>query len=153
MKTTETPKDLTVVCFRLDKQRFGIPISHVKEIVIPPRLTPIFQTPPLIAGVVNLRGSVIMVLDLKKQMGYSPEYDEEAKRIVIVDIDGRFAGFLVNGIDSVIKVEAEKIESLEDCGLDKLVQYCSGIVQFETHSMALITIQAVLDLPEVKQFG
>src|ERR1035438_7087645 len=89
-------KDLQVVAFRLGRETFGLPISVVREIVPVPQVTAVPNAPDYIEGVINLRGRIMPVMDLRKRFRAEAPKSEKRNRIVVVELEGRFIGLIVS---------------------------------------------------------
>jgi purine-binding chemotaxis protein CheW len=111
------PDDLTsdddeqVVVFRLDKEEFGVPIDSVQEIVrVPEELTHVPKAPPFVEGVINLRGSVLPVIDLRRRLGMPTVERSDRQRVMVFLIAGMRTGFIVDSVAEVLKIHKSAIE-------------------------------------------
>jgi len=111
------PDDMTddddeqVVVFRLDKEEFGVPIDSVQEIVrVPEELTHIPKAPPFVEGVINLRGSVLPVIDLRRRLGMPTVERSDRQRVMVFLIAGMRTGFIVDSVAEVLKIHKTSIE-------------------------------------------
>ena len=103
--------DEQVVVFRLGQEEFGVPIDSVQEIVrVPEALTHVPKAPAAVEGVINLRGSVLPVVDLRRRLGLSTVARNEGQRIVVFLIRGVRTGFIVDAVAEVLKVPRNMIE-------------------------------------------
>lgn len=103
--------DEQMVVFRLDKEEFGVPIESVQEIVrVPSELTHVPKTPSFIEGVINLRGSVLPVIDQRRRLGLPTLERSEQQRIMVFLFDGVRTGFIVDSVAEVLKVPKSAIE-------------------------------------------
>ena len=105
-----TPASLKLVCFVLHDQEYGAPIAAVKETLALRPITRVFLTPPWLAGIVNLRGDVVAVIDLAQLLGMAPTVTGDTSRIVVVRAGGRRAGILVDALAELRVVPADKLE-------------------------------------------
>jgi purine-binding chemotaxis protein CheW len=106
-----TGDDEQVVVFRLGAEEFGVPIDSVQEIVrIPDTLTHVPKAPASVEGVINLRGSVLPVVDLRRRLGLPTIARNEGQRIVVFLIRGVRTGFIVDAVAEVLKVPRSAIE-------------------------------------------
>ncbi|HIJ94376.1 MAG TPA: chemotaxis protein CheW [Desulfuromonadales bacterium] len=104
--------DEQVVVFRLDKEEFGVPIASVQEIVrVPDELIHVPKAPPFVEGVINLRGSVLPVIDLRLRLGLSRVERSDRQRIMVFLIAGVRTGFIVDQVSEVFKIPQAAIES------------------------------------------
>lgn len=114
-ETAEREDDLDddeqVVVFRLDKEEFGVPINSVQEIVrVPEELIHVPKAPSFVEGVINLRGSVLPVIDLRLRLGMVNVERSDAQRIMVFLISNVRTGFIVDSVAEVLKISRDAIE-------------------------------------------
>jgi purine-binding chemotaxis protein CheW len=103
--------DEQVVVFRLDKEEFGVPIDSVQEIVrVPEELTHVPRAPSCVEGVINLRGAVLPVIDLRRRLGLPTVERSDRQRVMVFLIDGMRTGFIVDSVAEVLKIHKTEIE-------------------------------------------
>lgn len=103
--------DEQVVVFRLDKEEFGVPIDSVQEIVrVPEELTHVPKAPAFVEGVINLRGSVLPVIDLRRRLGMPAVERSDRQRVMVFLIAGMRTGFIVDLVAEVLKIHKSAIE-------------------------------------------
>lgn len=106
-----TDEDLQVVVFRLAGEEYGVPIMSVQEIVrVPETLTRVPRTPVYAEGVINLRGTVLPVIDQRSRMGLSRCDRNDRQRIMVYHIGQRRTGFIVDSVAEVLRIAASAIE-------------------------------------------
>jgi purine-binding chemotaxis protein CheW len=104
-----------LVVFRLGKEEFGVPIESVQEIVrLPDEMTKVPQAAAAVEGVINLRGAVLPVIDLRRRLGLAPVERSDRQRIVVLLIDNVRTGFIVDSVAEVLKVPRSAIEPAPD---------------------------------------
>ena len=104
--------DEQVVVFRLGKEEFGVPIDSVQEIVrVPEQLTHVPKAPPSVEGVINLRGAVLPVIDLRRRLGMAAVARSDRQRIMVFLIEGARTGFIVDSVAEVLKIHKSAIEA------------------------------------------
>jgi purine-binding chemotaxis protein CheW len=104
--------DEQVVIFRLDKEEFGAPIASVQEIVrVPENLIRVPQAPSFVEGVINLRGMVLPVIDLRRRLGLNQVERSDRQRIMVFLISGVRTGFIVDQVAEVLRIPKSAIES------------------------------------------
>src|ERR1700737_3177222 len=103
-------KDLQVVGFRIGNETYGVRISAVREIVRVPEITAVPSAPDIIEGVINLRGKIIPVMDLRKRFGQVHTVADKKNRILVVEIDNKLIGLIVNAASEVLKIPPADIE-------------------------------------------
>jgi purine-binding chemotaxis protein CheW len=103
--------DEQVVVFRLGKEEFGVPIDSVQEIVrVPEELTHVPKAPPFVEGVINLRGAVLPVIDLRRRLGLPAIEHTDRQRVMVFLINGLRTGFIVDSVAEVLRIHKSAIE-------------------------------------------
>jgi purine-binding chemotaxis protein CheW len=102
--------EIQVVTFRLGKEEFGIGIEEVQEINRLNKITSVPQTQSFIEGVMNLRGNVIPVIELKKRFGMPLKEYDESTRVIIITIMGKLTGLIVDSVSEVLRLSKDTIE-------------------------------------------
>ena len=100
---------MQVITFEIEEEVYGVDIVTIDEIIPAVKITPVPQAPDFIEGVINLRGAIIPVIDLKKQFGHKREYYTTTNRIIIVNLERRAVGFVVDNISDVKVLEEDEI--------------------------------------------
>ena len=109
---TTSDDDEQVVVFRLGKEEFGVPIDSVQEIVrVPDELTHVPKAPLFVEGVINLRGAVLPVIDLRRRLGMSAIERSDGQRVMVFLISGMRTGFIVDSVAEVLKIHKSAIEA------------------------------------------
>ena len=98
------------LCFRIDTESYGIEIRHVIEIVEVQRISEVPDLPPYVKGVINLRGKVIPVVDLRLRFGMSERVYDDRTCIVVSEIEGVTLGFLVDTVEEVLEIPESQVE-------------------------------------------
>jgi len=103
--------DEQMVVFRLGNEEFGIPIDSVQEIVrVPEQLTHVPRSPPFVDGVINLRGAVLPVIDLRLRLGLPTAERSDRQRVMVFLVNGMRTGFIVDSVTEVLKIHKSSIE-------------------------------------------
>jgi purine-binding chemotaxis protein CheW len=104
--------DEQLVIFRLDREEYGVSIDSVQEIVrVPDKLTHVPKAPVFVEGVINLRGSVLPVIDLRRRLGLASVARSDAQRIMVFLIKGSRTGFIVDSVAEVLKIHKSAVEA------------------------------------------
>ncbi len=137
-----------LVTYRLGSEEFASAITEVKEIIRVPEIVSIPRAPEFVEGVINLRGTIVPVLDLRRRLGMSREERGEHARIVVVELEGLLTGLIVDGVREVLKVPRESIEPPPDilAGVD--TRFLRGIAKVNGGGRLVI----LLDLGKVLSF-
>lgn len=133
-----------LVCFRLGKETFGVDIFAVREIVRHQEITTVPGAPDFVLGVVNLRGRVISVVDLGRQLGLAPSQITTSSRILVIELDGVRVGFLVDAATSVIKVPPEAVDPPPEIIGDVKADYLEGVAKLDGRLAILVNLRKVL---------
>jgi purine-binding chemotaxis protein CheW len=132
--------------FFLDREEYGVEVKLVQEIRRIAEITPVPRAPEFIRGVINLRGRIIPVVDLKKKLDLGEVRDEKAARIVVVKIQDRLIGMLVDGASQVLKVPVSSVEPAPDEVVEKGGDYIRGVAKLEKRLIILVDLLRVLQL-------
>jgi purine-binding chemotaxis protein CheW len=144
-------KNIQVVGFRIGAETFGVPISIVREIVRVPAITAVPNAPDYIEGVINLRGKIISVVDLRKRFGEKNIQPTKKDRIVVVELNERSVGLLVNSASEVLKIPPSEIEAPHDLFQDGEVDYVTGVAKLKGRLVILLDLNKVIRRSELRR--
>lgn len=144
----DTPRPYLV--FGLHGSRYAVEASAVREIVRLPELTPIGETPDYVAGVVNLRGKIVPVLDLNRRFGYPPQRYRLEDSVVVLESDEGLSGLIVNQVYAVRELSEADVEAVPALGpqAEPGARFLAGITRSEEQVVMLLDRASVLLLPE-----
>ncbi len=144
---------MQLVGFTIGKELFGVNILMVQEIIRAAPITAVPNSPDFVEGVINLRGNIIPVIELRKRLGFTtPEVGMEDSWILILDIEGRITGFIVDSVTEVLKIEESTIEPPPDivvAGLES--QYIRGVCEIDDRLLILLDFTRILLVEEIKK--
>jgi len=143
-------KDIQVVGFRIGSETFGLPIAIVREIVRVPEITAVPNAPDYIEGVINLRGKIISVVDLRKRFGEKNIQSHKKNRIVVVELGERSVGLLVNSASEVLRIPPSEIEAPNDLFQDGEVDYVTGVAKLKGRLVILLDLNKVIRRSELR---
>jgi purine-binding chemotaxis protein CheW len=152
----EASKDSTenrFLQFSLGKENYAIPLLGVREVVGVPETTPIPYTPPYFVGMMNLRGQVISVIDLRKKMNITPKANNPESAVVIVDLNPVYLGLLVDSVNRVVALEGEQLQPAPDMEGGKRLDYMTGVFRMDEQLTAVIDVRKLLNLEDLKSIG
>jgi purine-binding chemotaxis protein CheW len=141
---TVTRDDLQYVSFMLSGEEYGVPILKVQEIIRFTKLTRVPHTSEFIEGVLNLRGRVIPVVDLRKRFGLESGEPDRNTRIVVVEVDGRIVGMIVDAVREVIQVGENEKEPAPPLGAKVKTEFIEGMGKVGERLMILLDIDKIL---------
>jgi purine-binding chemotaxis protein CheW len=145
-------KDLQVVGFRIGNETFGVRIGSVREIVRVPEITAVPSAPETVEGVINLRGKIIPVMDLRKRFGQSEIHPDKKNRILVVELDNKLVGLIVNAASEVLKIAPSEIEAPGNLFAEGESGYVTGVGKLKGRLIILLDIAKLLHRPEFKRF-
>ncbi len=150
---SDKEKVMQLVGFNIGKEFFGVNILSVQEIIRTTPITPIPDSPDFIEGIINLRGNIIPVIDLRKRLNLVTDgFDENNLWIVILNIDNRVTGFIVDHVTQVLKINVDIIKPAPDivvAGLQS--QYISGVCKIDNSLLVLLDFNQILRIDEIKK--
>jgi purine-binding chemotaxis protein CheW len=135
---------LQVVSFRLGVEEYAVEITKVKEIILVEGITKVPQMPAYIEGVINLRGTVIPVLDLRKRFDIGSTQITEHTRIVVTRLEGRIIGMIVDSVSRVMKIPRADIQPPPETIACVAGEYLVGVAKLEDRMQLLLDIDKVL---------
>jgi purine-binding chemotaxis protein CheW len=144
-------KDLQVVGFRVGNETYGVRIAAVREIVRVPEITSVPNAPEIIEGVINLRGKIIPVMDLRKRFGLSEIVTDKKNRILVVDLENKLLGLIVNSASEVLKISPSDIEAPGTVFAEGESGYVTGVGKLKGRLIILLDINKLLHRPEFKR--
>ena len=145
-------KELQVVGFRIGEETFGVRIGSVREIVRVPEITSVPNAQDTIEGVINLRGKIIPVIDLRKRFGQADIQPDKKNRILVVELENKLVGLIVNSASEVLKIPPSEIESPGSVFADGESSYVTGVGKLKGRLIILLDIAKLLHRPEFKKF-
>ena len=146
-------KDSKYLTFSLDAEEYGIGILKIKEIIGMMTVTKVPQTPEFVKGVINLRGKVIPVIDLRQRFDLAQTGYTLRTCIVVVEIAGQTGtfsiGLVVDSVSEVLNIKAEDIDPPPSFGARVNTDYILGMAKMNGNVKILLDIERVLSLSEM----
>lgn len=142
---------LQLVTFHVGDEEFGVDILRVREINRLMEITRVPHAPDFVEGVINLRGQVIPVVDLRKRFGLPAVARDKHARIVVVELTDKVMGFLVDSVSEVLRVPRNILEPAPSIagGIDS--RYIQGVVKLEDRLMILLDLHRLLNRGETQE--
>lgn len=137
-----------LVVFELGGEAYGIDIGRVQEIIRMAPITRVPRAPEFVEGVINLRGKVIPVMDLRRRFGLPHEDRAKASRIVVVDVAERTVGMVVDSVSEVLRVAATQVEPPSPAVTTVEAAYLRGIAKLEERLIILLSLDEILTWEE-----
>lgn len=146
---------LQLVSFMVGTEEFAIPILAVQEINRMMQITRVPQSPEFIEGVINLRGKIIPVMDMRKRFGMTVTEDNSDMRIIVVETGGaggRVIGFTVDRVNEVLRIGTEIVEPAPTMvcgGID--TEYVEGVGKLDDRLLILLNLERLFSSQEIKE--
>jgi purine-binding chemotaxis protein CheW len=142
---------LHIVGFQVGRETYGVPITSLHEIVRVPEITAVPDAPDYMEGVINLRGKIVSVIDLRKRFGETKRELNRRNRILVVEHSGRLCGLIVDSASEVLKIPAAEIEpspsTLQDGGLNCV----TGLGKYKGRLIVLLDMAKLLESGAVRK--
>lgn len=146
--------ELQLVGFRIGKEMFGVPIELVHEIVRVPEVTSVPDALEYVEGVINLRGKIISVVDLRKRFGEADIHTDRKNRILVANVEGTMVGLIVDAASEVLKLPNTEIEAPPSNVFDDAeVNYVTGVGKLNGRLIILLDLKRILDKGELRRLG
>jgi purine-binding chemotaxis protein CheW len=130
-----------IVVFALGEERYGLEISAVYEIIRHQPITAVPQAPPSVEGVINLRGRIIPIVNLRFRFGLPDAHVSNSSRIVVCDANSRRVGLIVDGVSEVLMIPAEAIEQTPDVAVGSNTEYVRGVAKLDDQMIILLDLE------------
>ncbi len=146
-------KGIQLVVFRIGKEFFGVGIDAIREIVRIPEITEVPDAPGFLEGMINLRGKIVPVVDLKKRLKLRGEDRTKSTRVLITDNTESMSGLIVDSVDEVIRIEPEAVEEPPEMMTAIGIEYITGVAKVDERLIILLDIKKILSAEEMKNIG
>jgi len=140
--TVADPREL--IAFRIGEQEFCVDIRAVREIRGWAPATPLPQSPAYVKGVINLRGTVLPILDLGARLGFGPTTPSARHVIIVARIGMKTVGLLVEAVSDILTVSSETIQQTPDIACDTVRAFVRGVIAQEDGMISLIALDGLL---------
>lgn len=142
LQTSETEEQ--VVVFELANESYGVDIAGVQEIIRPPAITVVPRAPEYVDGVVNLRGRVIPVINLRNRFGLKPAARGRSSRIVVLEVAGQTIGAAVDAVSEVLRLPLSSVEAPGATLAGPESAHLRGIAKLNDRLVILLNLDAII---------
>ncbi len=145
--------ELQLVSFNIGSEEFGVDILKVQEINRMVEITKVPQAPHYVEGVINLRGKVIPIIDLRKRFSLEAKGYDKNTRIVVVDINGNIMGMIVDAVSEVLRLQSSTIENPPEIVTGVNAEYIKGVAKLEDRLLIFLDLSKVIDAGELARLS
>jgi purine-binding chemotaxis protein CheW len=143
---------IQVIVFNLGEERYGVEISQVKEIILPTQITRIPNVPSYIEGVLNLRGQIAAIINLRKRLGKEPKKNDENTRIIVIELNDAIVGVMVDSVSEVKYLSSQNIEEIPRfLALKDDSRFLKGVGKLEDGLLTLMDLKELFSEDELKE--
>jgi len=144
----ENDEILQLVSFKIGSEEFGVDILKVQEINRMLQITKVPNTPDFIEGVINLRGRVIPVIDLRVKLNMTKKEHDKQTRIIVVELEDKTVGFLVDEVSEVLRIPKSITEAPPELVANVNSEYITAVGKLEDRLIILLDLEKALTLQE-----
>ncbi|MGE5207571.1 MAG: chemotaxis protein CheW [Chlamydiota bacterium] len=141
-------KDLQIVGFRVGRETYGVSIAAVHEIVRVPEITAVPNAPDYLEGVINLRGKIVSIIDLRKRFGEAAIQPSSKNRILVAEVNGKLLGLVVDSASEVLKIARTEIEAPPALVQEGRLNCVTGVGKLRGRLIILIDLAQLLPAAE-----
>ncbi len=143
---------IQIISFSVAEENYGLGIENVLEVIRVSEIQKLPKSPLFLKGIINLRGEVIPIVDLRKRFGLEENIDNKIKRTIVVKVDGKKVGMIVDKVSKVIRIAESKVKQADNFSSLIDNNYVTGIVMHNGKMIILVDIAKVFSEEEIKEF-
>lgn len=143
-------RELHIVGFQVGRETYGVPITSVYEIVRVPEITAVPEAPDYMEGVINLRGKIVSVIDLRKRLGHKEPGSSRRNRILVVEHKGKLCGLIVDSASEVLKLPSAEIAPSSSVFHDGGLNCVTGLAKYRGRLIVLLDMVKLLEYSGVQ---
>jgi purine-binding chemotaxis protein CheW len=147
--TSQRTGELQIVVFELGAERYGVDIATVYEIIRHQPITAVPRAPAFVEGIINLRGRIVPVVDLRARLGLATSDMTKATRIVVAETAGTRVGLIVDGVSEVLIVPSDAIEPTPEVAVGAEAAYLRGIAKLGERLIILLALDGLFGEADV----
>jgi purine-binding chemotaxis protein CheW len=144
---------LQLVTFSIGEEEFGVDILKVQEIIRTMEIAKVPRAPAFVEGVINLRGKVIPIIDLRRRFHLQPRGHDSQTRIIVIEITQMVVGFVVDAVSEVLRIPVNTVEPTPPvvAGMDS--DYISGVGKLRDRLLILLDLDRLLSTSDIAQLA
>lgn len=140
---------LQLVTFSIGEEEFGVNILKVQEINRTMEITKVPRSPEFVEGVINLRGKVIPIIDLRRRFGLAAKPGDKDTRIIVIEINSVIVGFVVDAVSEVLRIPASTVEPPPPVVAGVESDYISGVGQLKDRLLIMLDLDKLLSTEDI----
>ncbi len=144
-------ESIQVACFVVGDEEYALDIMRIKEIINPVKVTQVPRSPAFIEGIIELRGAFLPVVDLRKRFALPPSDPTRDSKYVIVALEGRIVGLVVDKVIEVKRIEADSVSDAPTMAVSDNARFFNGVAKWDERIVMLINLDEILSSVEKEQ--
>ena len=137
--------------FDLGKETYAVTLLSVKEVVTVPDTTPLPNSPIYFKGIMNLRGQIISIIDLRNKLNIKPKEIDNEEAVIIIEIKGVSIGLIVDSINSVLNISMQNVSEVPEVSSQINAKYIEGVYHSDKNLTILLDLESILNINEIKK--
>ena len=150
LSETSARRERQIVAFSLGTETYGVDIASVREIIPIQKIVPVPRAPEFVEGIINLRGRVIPVLDLRRHFGFERRKGDPNQRIVLIEAGAESIGVIVDAVSSVLRIAEDSVEPPASVIVGPEIEYIQGIAKVKDGLIVLLDLAKMISEAERK---
>ncbi len=154
--TEETAQDdqaMRLLVFRLEDEAYGVNVMHVQEVLRITEIAPVPGAPEYVLGIINLRGSVVTVIDTRLRFGLGEGETTDDSRIVVIESEQQVVGILVDSVAEVVDLRSSQIDAAPNVGNEESSRYIQGVATLGDMLLIVVDLNKLLTVSEWTEVG
>ena len=141
------------VTYQLEDEIYGINVMQVQEVLRITEIAPVPGAPSYVLGIINLRGSVVTVVDTRSRFGLMPKESDDLSRIIIVEVNGNVIGMLVDSVAEVVYLHQSEIDTAPNVSNDDSSRFIQGVCSRKDYLLIIVDVDKFLTEEETADFA
>ncbi len=141
------------ISFSVGEEEYGLELLRVKEVIRVREITWLPKAPSFVKGIINLRGDVIPIIDLRDKFGLEAKEATSMTRVIVVEVDGKLMGMIVDSASQVVRIPADQIDPPPPVFGSVSQEFITGVGKVDDKLIVLLNSDAILTAEERTQLG
>jgi purine-binding chemotaxis protein CheW len=152
-KSVESDQAMRLLVFRLEDEAYGVNVMHVQEVLRITEIAPVPGAPEYVLGIINLRGSVVTVIDTRLRFGLPVGETDDDSRIVVIESEQQVVGILVDSVAEVVDLRTSQIDAAPNIGNEESSRYIQGVATLDDTLLIVVDLNKLLTESEWTEVG